>query len=263
MVSSVVTNAGENLTSFWQWQTFETMPYLTCNLLQDWQHGFFTQHFSPQTPEELVTILHPTATPYRVRQVHDNLVVTPTEISSRFTEADGIMSEIQNQAVFVASADCNPVLIADRHTKRVAAIHAGWRGVAKEIVPKAIARFLAFGSKTENLLIAIGPSIHGEVYQVNQEVAAKVCATIIEKTSSPEAILHRAWQLPNTPLLVDSESDKVRIDLRQVLLQQLMLLGISTEQVAICPYCTYQLAEHFFSYRRTQQKKVQWSGIVS
>jgi copper oxidase (laccase) domain-containing protein len=40
-------------------------------------------------------------------------------------------------------------------------------------------------------------------------------------------------------------------------------LGVSPEQIAIAPYCTYQTPEHFFSYRREKQKKVQWSGIVS
>ena len=42
-----------------------------------------------------------------------------------------------------------------------------------------------------------------------------------------------------------------------------MLFRSSLEQIAIAPYCTFQTPEHFFSYRREQQKKVQWSGIVS
>jgi len=44
---------------------------------------------------------------------------------------------------------------------------------------------------------------------------------------------------------------------------QLEQLGVSSEQVAIAPHCTYQEPEHFFSYRRDKLKKVQWSGIVS
>jgi copper oxidase (laccase) domain-containing protein len=44
---------------------------------------------------------------------------------------------------------------------------------------------------------------------------------------------------------------------------QLLHLGLSPEQVAIAPYCTYQTPEHFFSYRRERLKQVQWSGIVS
>jgi hypothetical protein len=44
---------------------------------------------------------------------------------------------------------------------------------------------------------------------------------------------------------------------------QLERMGISGEQVAIAPHCTYQQPEYFFSYRRDKEKKVQWSGIVS
>jgi len=265
LVSSVAFSSSEPLTSAWQWQSFEGLPYLTCSLLQDCPHGFFTQQFYPQTPEELVKVLDPDAVGYRVRQVHENLVVTPTEIAQGVTDADAIISEKAHQGVFVASADCNPVLIADSHTQRVAAIHAGWRGVAKNIVPEAITRFLTFGSSPQHLLVAIGPSINGEVYQVSQEVAALVGSSIIPETqqTSQEKILARLWQLDNCPLLSDPEPEKVRLDLRKVLLQQLMLSGLSPQQVAIAPYCTYQQPEYFFSYRRTQEKKVQWSGIVS
>lgn len=265
MVSSVVFPENESLTSAWQWQSFESLPYLTCSLLQDWRHGFFSQQFHPQTPEDLVKVFNPNAVAYRVRQVHENIVVTPTEIAQGVTDADGLITEKAHQGVFVASADCNPVLIADTHTQRVAAIHAGWRGVAKNIVPEAISRFLTFGSSPQHLLVAIGPSINGEVYQVSQEVAALVGSSIIPEAqqTSQEKIVDRLWQLDNCPLLSDPEPGKVRLDLRKVLLQQLILLGVTPQQVAIAPYCTYQQPEYFFSYRRTQEKKVQWSGIVS
>ena len=51
-------------------------------------------------------------------------------------------------------------------------------------------------------------------------------------------------------------------DVRKVNVLQLESLGITAEQIAIAPYCTYQTPEYFFSYRREQQKKIQWSGIV-
>jgi copper oxidase (laccase) domain-containing protein len=64
-------------------------------------------------------------------------------------------------------------------------------------------------------------------------------------------------------LLRDPEPGKVRLDVRRVNALQLEQLGFSVEQVAIAPYCTFQTPEHFFSYRREKEKKVQWSGIVS
>jgi hypothetical protein len=69
--------------------------------------------------------------------------------------------------------------------------------------------------------------------------------------------------LENPPILPDAEPCKFRLDVRRINALQLANLGIRSEQVAIAPHCTYQQPEHFFSYRRTQQKAVQWSGIVS
>lgn len=261
----------------WQWQSWQGLPYLTCSLLESWPHGFFTQHFWPRCPEELVTVLSPNSQVYRIKQVHGNKVLSTREIdltkktdnitsaSEELFSADGLVAETPNQAVWVCSADCAPVLIANTETGKVAAVHAGWRGTAANIVPLAIDRLLQQGSKLDSLLIAIGPGIAGEVYQVDVKVAAEVGSTIISNSSDIEAklILDTLFQIPNSPLLADTEVDRVKLDVRRVIALQLEKLGILPEQVAIAPYCTYQNPDNFFSYRRDGLKKVQWSGIIS
>jgi polyphenol oxidase len=273
----------------WHWQTWQTLPYLTCTLLEDFPHGFFTQQFWARPPAELVQVLHPTAQAYRVKQVHGSTVLSPSELqkpgrqpdsqsdsqpdsqyeaSSPLSEADGLMTEQENQAVWACSADCTPVLIADLATGAVAAVHAGWRGTATEIVPRAIARLVTQGSQLPNLRIAMGPAIAGEAYQVSTTVAAQVTASLFptegfDLQTNVEAILAAAQQIPHSPILSDPQPGRVRLDVRRVNALQLEQLGVRSEQVAIAPYCTYQTPEHFFSYRRDRQKKVQWSGIVS
>lgn len=151
----------------WYWHNWEGLPYLTCSLLENWHHGFFTQQFWPRSPQDLTKVLHPEASAYRLRQVHGNIVLTPQEIESKLNStdddsalasADGLISEQTLQAIWVASADCTPVLIGDVKTGQVAALHAGWRGTAKKIVPQAIARLQAQGSKLDDLRIAMGRS---------------------------------------------------------------------------------------------------------
>lgn len=268
----------------WQWQTWEGLPYLTCSLLEPWSHGFFTQQFSPRSPAELVKVLDPTVPAYRIRQVHGNTVLSPSEVEqfqqkqtiseagdaveAVFPPADGLLTEQAGQAVWVCSADCVPVLIADVETGQTAAVHAGWRGTAGAIVPEAIARLRAQGSKLHNLRVAMGPAIAGEVYQVSTTVAAEVGSTVVqnvqsESTSDPEIVLAALRGLPETPLLSDPQPGRARLDVRRVNALQLEQAGIAAEHIAIAPYCTYQHAEHFFSYRRDRLKKVQWSGIVS
>ncbi|HBK64490.1 MAG TPA: peptidoglycan editing factor PgeF [Cyanobacteria bacterium UBA11166] len=259
----------------WQWQTWDDLPYLTCSLLEPWQHGFFTQHFSPRLPDRIAIALQSDAKVYRVKQVHGNTVLTPTEIDRAIPDyhdrdllhplADGILSEESGQSVWVCTADCTPVLIGDAQTGQVAAIHAGWRGTAGRIVPAAIAKFIDSGTSLENLRVAMGPAIAGEVYQVSVEVAAEVGASIIpqDKADSPESILEFLRQLPDSPVLEDPEPGKIRLDVRRVNGIQLEQLGLQPEQIAIAPYCTYQEPDFFFSYRRDRLKNVQWSGIVS
>jgi YfiH family protein len=261
-------------TPTWQWQAWEGLPYLTCTLLKDWQHGFFTQPFYPRTPENLTEILAPGATTYRVKQVHGNRVLTPSEIEEErqnqeltdgFSCGDALITNQQKQAIWVASADCTPLLIGDVVTGNIAAIHAGWRGTAQRIVPNAIARFQELGSSLDNLRVAMGPAISGEVYQVTEDVGAEVGASLFKKEEieSSEGILTELQQMFNPPILPDLEEGKVRLDVRRINQLQLQKLGIQEEQIAIAPYCTYQSPSHFFSYRRTGEKQVQWSGIVN
>ncbi|MEP0913518.1 peptidoglycan editing factor PgeF [Leptolyngbya sp. GB1-A1] len=272
----------------WHWQTWQDLPYLTCSLLKDWSHGFFTQQFWVHAPEDLAEVLQPTAQVYRVKQVHSNTVLTAAEIdrtfsddapletvaasdSAMFPEADGIVSDDADQAVWVCTADCTPVLIADAETGQVAAIHAGWRGTATQIVPRAIERLQQQGSQLQNLKIALGPAIAGEVYQVSLPVAAQIGSTIVSPESSAgelpdaevESLLNALSQIPDSPLLPDPQPGRARIDVRRTIALQLEQLGIASEQVSIAPYCTYQTPEYFFSYRRERLKRVQWSGIVS
>ncbi|MFH7244538.1 MAG: peptidoglycan editing factor PgeF [Spirulina sp.] len=260
--------------SLWQWADFNGHPFLTCDLLSPWHHGFFTRSFWPQVPEDLTPVLHPEAAVQRVKQVHGNRVLTPTDMAqiapeSGHPEADALMSDGPNQALWVCSADCNPVLIGDCATGHTAAIHAGWRGTALKIVPQAVAKMQAQGSRLEDLRVAIGPAIDGEVYQVATSVAAEVGRTIIPADAVPvdpdsdEALVDTLQSLENSPLLPDEEPGKARLDVRQVNVWQLTQLGLSGAQIAVAPHCTFQEPERFFSYRRTGEKQVQWSGIVS
>lgn len=263
----------------WQWYSNQGLPFLTCSLLERWPHGFFTRHFSPRTPASLVETLPPPipekAVPvYHVKQVHGNRVLQTSEVKPESPgdgneampspEADGLLTDQEGESVWVCTADCVPVLVADTETGRVAAIHAGWRGTATRIVPQVVSLLEAGGSQLANLRIAMGPAISGEVYQVSTDVAAQVCATLMPGDEGrEEVILDFARQLPTPPVLPDAEAGKVRLDVRGVNALQLAQLGIEATQIAMAPFCTFSNAEHFFSYRRDQLKKVQWSGIVS
>ncbi len=262
--------------TLWTWKTWQNHPYLTCSLLPQ-PHGFFTSHFYPQTPEDLVRVIAPSASAHRVKQVHSADVLTPGEIESAiatglpdlpdgtpapFPLADGVLSERSEQSVWACSADCTPALSSDGKTGQAAAVHAGWRGTAQKIVPAAVYRMLLLGSDKKNLRVALGPAIDGSVYQVEKPVAAKVGATVAGELTEAD-LLEKLMSQPNPPLLDDDHPERVRLDVRRINQMQLEQLGLSAQQIVIAPHCTYQDPKNFFSYRRTREKKVQWAGIVS
>ncbi|MGB3203237.1 MAG: peptidoglycan editing factor PgeF [Nodosilinea sp.] len=253
----------------WHWQTWQGQDFLTCDLLRPWPHGFFTRQFWPQTPELLTAALAADAAVQRVKQVHGNRVLTPADLPASDgtvprPEADGLLSDRPQQALWVCSADCNPVLIGDRASGQVSAVHAGWRGTAQAIVPVAVGQLQAQGSRLEDLVVAIGPAIAGAVYQVSVEVAVAVGRTLVNDAAvDDEAVVRTLLQEDNSPVLADDTPGKVRLDVRQANAWQLEQLGLGRDQIAIAPHCTFQEPDRFFSYRRTGEKQVQWSGIVS
>ncbi len=279
----------------WRWQTVglqaeTTGAYLTCDLLKDWAHGFFTNQLWPRLPEELVSLL-PLEVPletcppvYRLKQVHGNRVLRAGElapidpgIETSLAEADGLVSTVAAEAIWVCTADCTPILIGDLATGQTAAVHAGWRGTSTKILPVAVAQMQAQGSQIADLRVAIGPAIAGNQYQVSETVAAQVGATLFAEAeldlgnqSEPESaspqladFCQRLLQMTDSPVLPDLQPGRLRLDVPKVNVLQLAQLGFEPDQIAIAPYCTYQNPDLFFSYRRDQQKKVQWSGIVS
>jgi len=84
---------------------------------------------------------------------------------------DGLMTDVPGIMLGVQTADCIPVLVADKRTRAVAAFHAGWRGTLARIVERGIGTMrLRYGSRPEDLVAAVGPGIGACCYAVGEEV---------------------------------------------------------------------------------------------
>ncbi|NEP61757.1 MAG: peptidoglycan editing factor PgeF, partial [Symploca sp. SIO2G7] len=263
----------------WIWQTWQGKPFLTCDLIAQ-PHGFFTAAFAPERPEILISSLNSDAEVLRTKQVHGNVVLAPEEVRigtrtlvasgiSQITDddiqrphGDGCFSNGAGQAPWVCTADCTPALVADQRTGQVAAVHAGWRGTAQKILPVAIAKLQAQGSKLKDLHVLLGPAITGAVYQVGEDVAAQIGMSIVnaDQFNSDSDIVAHLLKSQHPPLFADDKPGHVRLDVRRINEIQLEQMGFAPQQIATAPHCTYQDPERFFSYRRTRLKQVQWSG---
>jgi YfiH family protein len=172
-----------------------------------------------------------------VSQTHGSEVVIldghlPVE-SVRMTSADAIIASTGNCACCVRTADCVPVLVADRVSGRVAAIHAGWRGVVAGIVPQTIARLTELGTRREHLIAAIGPHIRVDAFEVSDDVSQ-----LIGEATPRVCVVRRDL------------GDRPHVSLAQSLCEQLKMAGLGHGQVDDVGGCTFQESDRFFSYRR-------------
>ena len=172
----------------------------------------------------------------RVRQVHgcDVLEVRPGEGVSPAFSADALVSTDPSRAVAVAVADCVPVLLADRHRRAVAAVHAGWRGTAARVVVAAVEGMKRAGVPVADVVAAIGPSIGPCCYQVDAPVRDALLAR------SPRG---GEWLLPD----VDAHW---RLDLWRANANQLAEAGVPLDAVLVARHCTAHHLEDCFSYRK-------------
>jgi len=153
--------------------------------------------------------------------------------------ADIVMTDDPTVAVSVQVADCVPMLLADRRTGAVAAVHAGWRGTAARAALEALAAMRAnFGTRARDLIAAIGPSIGPCCYQVGSDVLDAFL-----RAGSSDAEVGR-W-FGRTP-----KGDGLTLDVARANIDQLRSGGIPPNSIDACGFCTACHPALFHSYRR-------------
>lgn len=158
------------------------------------------------------------------RQVHGVEVLWHDQIRGLviLEGADGHATARPGVLLALTAADCVPVYILDPVGRRIALVHAGWRGTAAGILARGIGLLKDRGSRVNNLLIHCGIGICGACYEVSSEVLS-ACGL----TAPPEG--------------------KGRLDLRGVLVAQAREEGV--ENVSTSPFCSAHDAPRFFSHR--------------
>ena len=205
-------------------------------------HAFTTRHLRLQGKQaeaeysRLGGLLGATdARVVRVRQVHGDAVhlVTPEQVAEGMADADAIVSTDPARVICVRVADCVPVLLADRHRRAVAAVHAGWRGIAAGVIPAAVRALADAGVPASDLVAAIGPSIGACCYQVDAPVR--------------DALIDR-WPLASA-WFRDDGLERWRLDLWQAAADQLADAGVAREAIDVARICTADRLDVCFSYR--------------
>jgi len=167
------------------------------------------------------------AEPCWLDQVHGTRVVRP-DGHGVLPPADAAYSRRPGVVCTVMVADCVPILLCSRRGDEVAAVHAGWRGLAAGIVPRAIAAFMA---PAHELLAWIGPAIGAAAYIVGSELRAQFVADD-----------------PGSAALFSAQPPGWRFDLSGLAARHLAQAGVRA--VSVAGRCVYSEPATFFSYRR-------------
>ena len=165
--------------------------------------------------------------PRWLKQVHGTRAVSWDEANEEI-EADAMVGNQVGQVCAVLTADCLPVLICNKAGTKVAAAHAGWRGLAAGVLESTV---LAMGCEPQELIVWLGPAIGPQAFEVGKDVYDTF--KTLENENVPAFKPHR---------------DRWLADLYQLARLALTRVGIS--HVSGGQYCTYSDSENFFSYRR-------------
>jgi YfiH family protein len=170
--------------------------------------------------------------PCWLNQVHGSKVIEAGNFDAP-PVADACIARRVGQVCAVMTADCLPVLFCNRDGDRVAAAHAGWRGLSAGVLESTVASLGVPGSQ---LLVWLGPAIGRQAFEVGDEVR-------IAFTARDAAAAQAFWP--------SHRAGHWRADLYLLARQELARLGV--QAVYGGGRCTYSDAAQFFSYRRDGQ----------
>ena len=160
-----------------------------------------------------------------LKQTHSCIIHVINSCSQDLLIGDALITEEPNILLIIKTADCQPVLLADPVDNRVAAIHSGWRGSVQNIIGKTIAKMIELGTKPQNILAGIGPSL------------GPCCAEFIHyKQELPESL----WSYASKPNY---------FNFWEISKTQLQNEGVFANNIESSEMCT-KCCPDFFSYRR-------------
>lgn len=191
---------------------------------------------------------------YEVWQVHSREVVcahAPRPAYAPRLQADAIVTDRPGMALMMRFADCTPIFLYDPRRKVIGIAHAGWQGTVKRIAAHTVQVMQArYGSKPEDILAGIGPSIGAHHYQVGEDVIQRV-----EETFGPDSKYFLR------PHLRDGIHFGVQFDLWQANRQVLEQAGV--KHIEISQVCTACHLDDWYSHRAESGRTGRFGALMA
>ena len=186
---------------------------------------------------------------FDVWQVHSTKIVcsdTVRPLDAPHKEADAILTDRPEITLFMRFADCVPIFLFDPIRKVVGIVHAGWMGTVNRIVSLAIdAMVNRYGSKRENILAGIGPSIGPDHYEIGDEVITKVWQTFGQDASG----------------LLNEIDGGIHLNLWEA--NRILMQRSGVQQIQIAGICTHCHIDDWYSHRAEHGKTGRFGAILA
>jgi len=246
-----------------------SLETLTSDLLDGVRHGFFTRRggassgvfeglncgFGSSDQAEIVATNRDRVADamdvgkdrlVTVHQVHSADVVTLSEKPVESPRADGLVTATPGLTIAVLTADCQPVLFADREAGVIGAAHAGWKGALDGVLEATVDAMVNAGARRERIQAAIGPTISQRNYEVGEEFFERFF------DEDPQ----------NARFFINGADGKYLFDLPAYGLMRLRAAGVG--QAEWIRHCTYADPARFYSYRRaTHRDEADYGRLIS
>ncbi len=162
-------------------------------------------------------------------------IVTIKHKNKIIKKTDALITNDPGICLALTAADCLIIYVYDKKHKVIALIHAGWRGLLKEIIKKTIREMKTkFHSQTKDMLIYISPHIQDCHFIIKED--------ILDMFKKYQSFV--------------TKSNKIRINLSGIAKEQLIKEKILNKNIQMSSECTYCLNNKYFSYRHSQDKKL-------
>lgn len=186
---------------------------------------------------------------YKGKQDHtDNILILDNENKDKYKFSnlskecyDAYIVTKKDINTLVTTADCNPIIIYDPILNIYANVHSGWKGTIKKISLKA-AKIMheKFGSKYEDLIVCIGPSIRKCCFTSKEEEFKRKFTDVFQKEEE---------------YISKDKEGRYHFDLIHVIKDDFINIGVKKENIAICNICTCCNEDDFYSYRKATRRK--------
>ena len=174
---------------------------------------------------------------YLPSQVHKTNIVRVSTATAKeeLMETDALITNERGICIAVMSADCVPILLYDKKNEAIGAVHSGWRGTVARILALTLQEMhQTFGTRGEDIIAGIGPSVCQESYEVGEEVVNAFYNEFGDKSG----------------LMIPQPNNKAKLDLWKANKIQLREFGVPESAIELADLCTVQNNDYFFSARK-------------